>query len=200
MKYKFIDNGSDKTLVLFHGTGGDENVLLPIAKTVAPTMNHLSLRGEVVSFGQRRFSSVNTADELVDSEDLKARVPGILKIINELKEKYELNELWALGFSNGAMTLTTMLIQGDAPFERAVLLRPLDCQTEVGTPQLDGMPILIHSGKHDPITPSISAVHLEHRLIKAGAMVKHVIYPFDHRMKSSELDDIKNWFDKELET
>ena len=198
MKYKFVDNNSDKTLVLFHGTGGDENVLLPIAKKVAPTMNHLSLRGEVVSFGKRRFSKVNTPDELVDGEDLKARVPGILKTINQLQDKYNLKELWALGFSNGAMTLTTMLIEEKTPFKKAVLLRPLDCQTEVERPRLDGMPILIHSGKYDPITPSISAVHLEHRLIKAGAMVKHVIYPFDHRMKSNELEDIKQWFDKEL--
>lgn len=199
MKYKFIDNKSDKTLVLFHGTGGDENVLLPIAKKVAPSMNHLSLRGEVVSFGQRRFSKVNQADELVDGQDLKARVPKILKEIQDIQEKYKLKELWALGFSNGAMTLTSMLITEKPPFKRAVLLRPLDCQIEVGRPKLNGMPILIHSGKLDPITPSISAVHLEHRLIKAGAMVKHVIYPFDHRMKSSELDDIRDWFNKELE-
>ena len=199
MKYKFVDNNSDKTLVLFHGTGGDENVLLPIAKKVAPSMNHLSLRGDVVSFGKRRFSKVNSEDELVDGKDLKERVPGILKIINQLQEKYDLKELWALGFSNGAMTLTTMLIEEKTPFKKAVLLRPLDCQTEVESPRLDGMPILIHSGKFDPITPSISAVHLEHRLIKAGAMVKHVVYPFDHRMKGNELDDIKEWFDKELE-
>lgn len=56
MIHKFIDNGSDKTLVLFHGTGGDETVLLPVAKMVAPTMNHLSIRGDVVTFGKRRFS------------------------------------------------------------------------------------------------------------------------------------------------
>ena len=199
MKYKFIDNNSDKTLILFHGTGGDENVLLPIARKVAPSMNHLSLRGEVVSFGRRRFSKVNTPDELVDGEDLKERVPGILEVINQLQDKYDLKELWALGFSNGAMTLTSMLIQENTPFKKAVLLRPLDCQTEVRTPQLNGMPILIHSGKFDEITPSISAVHLEHRLIKAGAMVKHQIYPFDHRMKTNELDDIQAWFDKELE-
>lgn len=198
MKYKFVDNNSDKTLILFHGTGGDENVLLPIAKKVAPSMNHLSLRGEVVTFGQRRFSKVNTPEQLVDGEDLKERGPGILKIINQLQEKYDLKELWALGFSNGAMTLTSMLIREKTPFKKAVLLRPLDCQTEVGVPKLDGMPILIHSGKFDEITPSISAVRLEHRLIKSGAMVKHDIYPFDHRMKSSELEDIKTWFDKEL--
>ncbi len=199
MKYKFIDNNSDKTLVLFHGTGGDENVLLPIAKQVAPSMNHLSLRGDVVSFGKRRFSKVNHPDEIVDEEDLKSRVPSILDTVLTLKNKYGLKELWAMGFSNGAMTLTAMLIEEKTPFKKAVLLRPLDCQTDVGTPRLDGMPILIHSGKHDPITPSISAVHLEHRLIKAGAMVKHQIYPLDHRMKMSEVNDIKDWFDKELE-
>lgn len=199
MFYKYIDNDSDKTLVLFHGTGGDENVLLPIAKKVAPTMNHLSLRGDVVSFGKRRFSKVNYESQVVDEDDLLARVPQILNTVTELKDKHNLGELWAMGFSNGAMTLTAMILNQEIPFDKLVLLRPLDFLNDVETPRLDGTPILIHSGKHDPITPSISAVHLEHRLIKAGALVKHIVYPSDHRMKMDEVDDIKKWFDKELE-
>lgn len=198
MEYIFIDNKSDKTLVLFHGTGGNEKVLLPIAKEVAPNMNHLSLRGDVVSYGKRRFSKVRFEDDLVDEEDLFNRIPDLYEKVLELKEKYDLGELWGLGFSNGAMTLSAMILNDYNPFEKAVLLRPLNCATETETPNLKGMPILIHSGKHDPITPAISAIHLEMRLIKAGAKVEHHVYPLDHRMKMNEVADIKQWFEKEL--
>ena len=199
MEYKYIDNNSDKTLVLFHGTGGDETVLLPIAAQVAPEMNHLSLRGDVVTFGKRRFSKVKSEDDLVDEEDLFNRVPDLYDTVMTLHKKYHLGEMWALGFSNGSMTLTAMLMSNHNPFKKVVLLRPLNCQTEMPLPNLNGMPILIHSGKHDDITPSISAVRLEHRLIMAGAMVKHEIYPLDHRMKMNEVQDIRAWFKKELE-
>lgn len=198
MEYIYIDNKSDKTLVLFHGTGGDEKVLLPIAKQVAPNMNHLSLRGDVVSFGKRRFSKVRFEDDLVDEEDLFNRIPNLYETVLKLRDKYDLGELWGLGFSNGAMTLSAMILSDYNPFKKAVLLRPLNCESETNTPPLKGMPILIHSGKHDPITPAISAVQLEMRLIKAGAKVEHHVYPLDHRMKMNEVNDIKKWFEKEM--
>lgn len=198
MEYRYIDNKSDKTLVLFHGTGGDETVLLPIAAQVAPEMNHLSLRGDVVTYGKRRFSKVRHEKDLVDEDDLFSRVPDLYDTVMTLHKKYDLGEMWALGFSNGSMTLTAMLMSDLNPFKKVVLLRPLDCQTDMPLPNLNGMPILIHSGKHDDITPSISAVRLEHKLIMAGAMVRHEIYPLDHRMKMNEVQDIRKWFEKEL--
>ncbi|CAM3601105.1 alpha/beta hydrolase [Erysipelothrix urinaevulpis] len=199
MNYIFKDNKSDKTLVLFHGTGGDEKVLLPIANQVAPSMNHLSLQGEIVSFGKRRFSKVSHPDQLVDEDDLLSRVPGILKTVEDLKEKYQLGKLWALGFSNGSMTLTGMILTEETPFDKVILLRPLDFKQEFEAKNLSGLDILIHSGKHDPVTPSISAVHLEQKLLRLGARVNHKIYPLDHRMNMSEIKDIKEWFDKELD-
>ncbi len=43
------------TLVLFHGTGGTERDLLPLAKHIAPESSVLSLRGNVLENGMPRF-------------------------------------------------------------------------------------------------------------------------------------------------
>ena len=43
------------TFILLHGTGGDENDLLPLAQVLNPDYNVLSIRGEVSENGMNRF-------------------------------------------------------------------------------------------------------------------------------------------------
>ncbi|QIK70897.1 phospholipase [Erysipelothrix sp. HDW6C] len=199
MEHVFFDNGSDKTLVLFHGTGGDETVLLPVARMVAPTMNHLSLRGDVVVNGMRRFCKVSNETQLMDEQDMLDRVPNLLDVVNTLKKQYNLGEMWALGFSNGANTIEAMLLEVETPFEKAILLRPMNMEIATRELPLKDMTILIHSGRFDDIIPFEGALALEQRLQANGADVTHKIYDLDHRMRQFELDDIKQWFEKELE-
>ena len=121
MDYNFIDNGSDTTLVLFHGTGGDETVLVPVARMVAPSMNYLALRGDVVMNGKRRFCRVSEDAPVMDEEDMLSRIDTIMETIKEATERYDLQELWALGFSNGANTISAIILQEETPFKKAVL-------------------------------------------------------------------------------
>lgn len=43
------------TLILLHGTGGDESDLLPLSQLLNPKYNVLSIRGEVSENGMNRF-------------------------------------------------------------------------------------------------------------------------------------------------
>lgn len=198
MIHKFIDNGSDKTLVLFHGTGGDETVLLPVAKMVAPTMNHLSIRGDVVTFGKRRFSAVQNETQILDEGDLLGRTETILNVVKDLQAQYNLGELWALGFSNGANTIAALILEHQTPFKKCILLRPMNFTSDTKECDLNHMDILIHSGRFDDIIPYESAVALEKRLMNNNAQVTHRIYELDHRMRAYEIEEIKQWFDMEL--
>lgn len=198
MIHKFIDNGSDKTLVLFHGTGGDETVLLPVAKMVAPTMNHLSIRGDVVTFGKRRFSAVQNETQILDEADLLGRTETILTVVKDLQAQYNLGELWALGFSNGANTIAALILEHQTPFKKCILLRPMNFTSDTKECDLNHMDILIHSGRFDDIIPYESAVALEKRLMNNNAQVTHRIYELDHRMRAYEIEEIKQWFDMEL--
>lgn len=198
MIHKFYNNKSDKTLVLFHGTGGNEDVLLPLARQVAPGMNILTFRGDVVMGGLRRFCKVSEDASIMDEEDMLGRVPTILNRVLELKEKYDLKEMWALGFSNGANTISTMLLDQETPFSKAILIRGMDIKVPTHNPNLNNMEILMHSGRLDDIIPYTSGLELEKRLIANGAKVEHKIYELDHRMRQFEIDDIKSWFERRL--
>ncbi|NLC64670.1 MAG: phospholipase [Erysipelothrix sp.] len=195
MYHVYKNNNSDHTLVLFHGTGGDENSLLSLAQEIAPHMNHLALRGEVVSFGQRRFSKINHENEIIDLNDMLARVPGIQRIIEILDKRYHMGTLWALGFSNGANALTSILLAGKPMFEKALLFRPMDLDIE-STTDLNQMEIRINSGQRDDILPDSWAFKLEERLIKHNANVTHKSLNVDHWMRNFEVEELKDWFEQ----
>lgn len=198
MLSKFINNNSDKTLVLYHGTGGDENVLIPLAKTVAPDFNYLSYRGDVVMGGLRRFCKVSERDDVMDEDDMFERIPTILEALQRDIEKYNLKELWVLGFSNGANTITAMLLNTETPFKKAILIRPMDIRTIGPISDLNGLDILIHSGRFDDVIPMESSVDLEYRFRGMNAFVENVIYDLDHRMRQYEMDELKLWFERKV--
>ena len=198
MLSKFIDNQSDRTLVLYHGTGGDENVLLPLARAVAPGFNYLSFRGDVVMGGLRRFCKVSERDDVMDEDDMFERIPAILEALNkEIKER-DLKEVWTLGFSNGANTITAMLLNEITPFKKAILIRPMDIRTIGPVSNLNGLDILIHSGRYDDVIPMESSIDLEYRFRGMNASVENVIYDLDHRMRQYEMDELKEWFERKM--
>lgn len=198
MYHTFKNNGSDKTLVLFHGTGGDENSLIAIAQQVAPNMNHLALRGEVVSYGQRRFAKIKHEGDLLDLDDMLVQASSIRKILVMLQRRYNLGEMWAMGFSNGANAVIALLLNEEKIFEKAILLRPMDLDIKTKEMPLNNMEILIHSGTKDKVLPPELAYEAEARLKKNGANVEHVSCDLDHRMRQREIDILKTWFDKKL--
>ena len=196
MLSKFINNNASKTLVLFHGTGGNEDVLLPLARQVAPDFNYLSFRGDVVMGGMRRFCKVSETGQVMDEIDMFERVPHILEVVRQKAERFGLGELWALGFSNGANTISAMLLNEVTPFSKAILIRPMDITTPAPITNLNNIDILIHSGRFDDVIPMESSIALEHRLTNLHADVENIIYDLDHRMRQYEIDDLKAWFER----
>jgi phospholipase/carboxylesterase len=77
--HKFIPSTSNKdadnslTLLLLHGTGGDENDLIPITRMLQiPNASILSPRGKVLENGMPRFFR-RLSEGVFDIEDLKFR-------------------------------------------------------------------------------------------------------------------------------
>lgn len=199
MYHTYKHNGSTKTLVLFHGTGGDENSLISLVNQAAPSMNYLALRGEAVDFGQRRFARIKHEGDLLDFDDMLKQATNIRKMLLMLQRRYNIGEMWAVGFSNGASAISALLLNEDPIFTRAILLRPMDLDIETKEMPLNNLPVLIHSGKKDDILAPELAYKLDARLTKNGAVVEHISYDLDHKMRQFEIDDLKVWFDKTLQ-
>src|SRR5215212_2836229 len=76
-------------LLLLHGTGGDENDLLPLGRMVAPGSALLSPRGKVLERGMPRFFR-RLAEGVFDEADVRARALELADFVGEAREAYGL--------------------------------------------------------------------------------------------------------------
>ena len=77
------------TLLLLHGTGGDENDLLPLGRLLLPGAGLLSPRGNVLENGMPRFFR-RLAEGVFDEADVKARANELADFVAEAREAYGL--------------------------------------------------------------------------------------------------------------
>ena len=72
-------------LLLLHGTGGDEDDLLPLGRDVAPGSALLSPRGKVLEDGMPRFFR-RLAEGVFDEADVRRRADELADFIAEARE------------------------------------------------------------------------------------------------------------------
>ena len=85
--HQFIPGSSDRTLLLLHGTGGDENDLIPLGRELDPAAALLSPRGKVLENGHPRFFR-RLAEGVFDLEDLKRRTDELADFVVAAAEHY----------------------------------------------------------------------------------------------------------------
>jgi pimeloyl-ACP methyl ester carboxylesterase len=98
-------------LLLLHGTGGDENDLIPLARMVAPDAPLLSPRGKVLENGMPRFFR-RLAEGVFDEEDVRRRAQEIADFVEGARGQYSISSPIALGYSNGANIAAAILLAG----------------------------------------------------------------------------------------
>src|SRR5918997_4917090 len=132
-------------ILLLHGTGGDENDLLPLGQAVAPGAALLSPRGRVLEGGMPRFFR-RLAEGVFDEEDVRRRAHELADFVQNARDAYGLDTPIALGFSNGANIAAAVLQLRPEVLAGAVLLRAMVPLKNVPNANLDGKPVLILSG------------------------------------------------------
>ena len=113
------DKTSAETLVVLHGTGGDENDLIGIGQAVAPGAAILSPRGNVLENGAPRFFK-RLAEGVFDPKEVRSRGEELARFIRAAISKYGLNpeRVFALGYSNGANVASTVMFIEPGLFSR----------------------------------------------------------------------------------
>jgi len=179
-------------LLLLHGTGGDENDLLPLGQAVAPGAPLLSVRGKVLEHGMPRFFR-RLAEGVFDEEDVRRRADELADFVIEARQRYDLEAPIALGYSNGANIAAAMLLLRPEALAGAILLRAM---VPLGAPpkaELAGRPVLIVSGQSDPIIPPSNSQRLATMLASAGADVQHRTLPVGHQLSQADLTLATQW-------
>jgi phospholipase/carboxylesterase len=193
--HKFVPGRSSLTVLLLHGSGGDENDLLPVAGALVPGGAILSPRGNVVQHGARRFFSYPGPDGF-DAEEIRGRVAELTDWIRRMTQQYAIDpkRFYALGYSNGAnMAAATMLLD-PGTIAGACLFRSRAVFTPQALPDLTGVPVLISAGQTDQLIPPSAAEALGQLLTSAGARVDLAIQNAGHDLTPADFSLGKQWF------
>src|SRR5690625_2043350 len=174
MKHIF-NQGTDPTkptLLLLHGTGGNELDLLPLAEKVDREANVLSVRGNVLENGMPRFFR-RLAEGVFDEKDLISRTEDLNTFLNEASANYSFNrdDMIAIGYSNGANIAASLLFHYQNALKGAILHHPMVPRRGIDLPDLTGKSVFIAAGINDPLCPSSESKDLQALLKNANAEV-----------------------------
>ena len=185
--HKFLPGRLPATVLVLHGTGGDENDLVPVGRALAPGAAILSPRGKVLENGAPRFFS-RIAPGVFDPKEVTLRAGELAEWINNYP--VDRSQLYALGYSNGANIAAALMLLHPGTIAGAVLLRPMVVIRPETLPDLNGAPVLISGGNDDPQ----GAEDLGRLLSSAGAHVDIAIQNAGHDLTPADFSLGKQWF------
>lgn len=184
------------TLLVLHGTGGNEHDLVPLAQQLLPGAAILSPRGQVLEHGKPRFFRRH-AEGILDLEDLAARTVELTAWVKGAVQHYQLpSQLIALGFSNGANIAASMLLTGTGLLQDAVLLRAMLPFEPPSTPSLTGVRVYMGSGQQDPLIPVAQPQRLADLLQAGGAEVSLHWEPAGHGLTPRDITTARSWLQR----
>lgn len=182
--HKFVPGRLGVTVLLLHGTGGDEDDLLPVGRGLAPGAALLSPRGKVLEHG------------IFDEVEIRQRAGELAARVGAAVQQYGIDalRLYALGYSSGANIAAATLLLHPGTIAGALLLRPTVVIRPDPLPKLDGPPVLISAGQHDETVPPGGAEELGKMLSNAGAHVDIAIQNAGHDLTPADFNLGKQWF------
>lgn len=188
------EGSTTTTLVLLHGTGGDERDLLPLGRVLHTTAAILSPRGRVVERGMPRFFRRH-AEGVFDLDDVRVRAQELAGFLDEAAEHYGLarGRMVAVGYSNGANIAHATLLLQPGSLAGAALLHAQFVIAPDPMPSLAGTPVFLAAGEADPIVPVGEARRLADLLTACGAAVTPYWSPGGHNLTRDDVAHAQTW-------
>jgi phospholipase/carboxylesterase len=196
--HKFIPTSTRQdqvTLLLLHGTGGNEQDLIPLGRELYPRAAILSPRGKVLESGMPRFFR-RLAEGVFDIKDLKFRTHELADFVEKASKVYGFDSRYvvSVGYSNGANIASSMLLLRPEVISSAVLFRAMIPFMPAKVPNLAIKNIFMAAGEHDPIVPREQTEMLFRLFEEAGAnVVLHWQENAGHGLGSDEISLAKEW-------
>jgi phospholipase/carboxylesterase len=179
-------------ILLLHGSGGDENDLLPLAERLAPHHALISPRGKVNEQGITRFFR-RGPDGVWDLQDFKFRTEELADFLRSARGAYGLPKPIALGYSNGANIAWSLLLKEPGALAGAILLRAMLPFDPRPLRDLSGIPVLLIAAHDDELIPVERAGLLAALLGEAGADVTYEVLPAGHGLTGEDLKLASEW-------
>ena len=189
MTYQFAEVAAapgSPLLFLFHGTGGNETDLIDLGRQFMPEAHLIAPHGDVAEGGATRFFR-RTGEGVYDMADFARATEKMTRFIAEQVERLASSSVAALGHSNGANILASVLFDAPAHIDRAVLMHPLIPFAPAPQPALAGRQILITAGRRDPIAPAALTERLAGYFVAQGADASISWHDGGHELRQTEL-------------
>jgi predicted esterase len=180
-------------LLLLHGTGGDEQDLIPIGQELSPGAAILSPRGKVLERGMPRFFR-RLAEGVFDVDDLKLRTHELAQFIRDAKAEYGLKgRILAVGYSNGANIAASLMLLHPHAIAGAILFRAMVPFVPDNPPDLKGTAILLAAAQKDEIVHPSQTAKLSEIFQHAGASVSNYWHQGGHALAQDDIDAGREW-------
>ena len=192
--HEFVAGSSQRTLLLLHGTGGNERDLLPLGRELDRDASLLSPRGHVLENGMPRFFR-RLAEGVFDLEDLRRRTHELADFVGAAAEDYQFpaDQVIAVGYSNGANIAASLLLLRPQTLRGAILLRVMVPLIPSAQPDLSLVRVWIGAGDKDPIIPTSESQRLAELLGRAGADVTSQFFDAGHNLTNNEIETARDW-------
>lgn len=196
MQHIFLKGTNGITLLMLHGTGGDEKDLLPIAKQIDPNANVLSVRGNISEYGMPRFYKRKSID-VFDVESLVDETHNLCDFVRKSSKTYQFDckRVVAIGYATGANIATSVLFHYEQAFHKAILFHPMVPMRDVDLPNLKGTKVFIGAGRNDKMMPNHEVEELTQMLQSANASVEVFWTDYGHQLSREEISAAKAWYD-----
>ena len=190
-----IEGKTFTTFLLLHGTGGNEQDLIPLAYELDKGAAILSPRGKVLENGITPRFFRRLAEGVFDLEDLKFRTNELADFVIDASKTYnfDLQHIIAVGYSNGANIATSMLLLRPEILSSAILFRAMVPLVPQTLPDLTNKHILMCAGLMDPIVSLDETDRLFGLFKKAGANISLSWQESGHELTMDDIQKAKEW-------
>lgn len=186
------DKESSELIITFHGTGGNIYSLLSITGEIEPNADVLSFEGSWQTGRKRRYFPL-PEEEPVTVSKLKEYAQEFLQEFEKIDvSRYE--KVTAMGYSNGANYLLSILQIQPNFVENVILLHPADFQYEFQATSSDTR-ILATVGANDYIAPAGPIIQMQKRL-QTFQFTNFKVKLLDggHGISKEEIDFLKQYY------
>jgi predicted esterase len=182
------------TLLMLHGTGGDERDLLPLAEMLDPQAAVLSPRGKVLEHGMPRFFR-RLSEGVFDEDDLRRRTFELADFVQSAADHYAIDpgRIVAAGFSNGANIAASLLLLKPGLLSGAILFRAMVPLVPDPMPPAADTPVFLSNGRRDPLMSADQTERLVALLRRSGATVTLAWQDAGHELTRPDVDQAREW-------